>query len=61
MPARAVGDVVLMGNVLTLMMWFVLAAVVVLAVDSLAMRWVEGGQPDPFRNLDRVTVARRRN
>ena len=45
----------------TLLMWFFLAAVVVLAVDSLAMRWVEKGQPDPFHNLDRVSLATRRS
>lgn len=50
-----------MGNMLTLMMWFFLAAVLVLSVDSLAMRWVEKGQPDPFHNLDRVSMARRRS
>jgi len=50
-----------MVNILPLMMMFFLAAVVVLAVDSLAMRWVENGQPDPFHNLDGVALARRRN
>jgi hypothetical protein len=50
-----------MVNILPLMMMFFLAAVVVLTVDSLAMRWVENGQPDPFHNLDRVALARRRN
>lgn len=50
-----------MGSMLTVMMWYVLAAVLVLSVDSLAMRWVEKGQPDPFHSLDRVALARRRN
>jgi len=50
-----------MVSIPTLMTWFFLAAVVVLTVDSLAMRWVENGQPDPFHNLDRVALARRRN
>jgi hypothetical protein len=50
-----------MIGILPLMMVFFLAAVVVLSVDSLAMRWVENGQPDPFHNLDRVALARRRN
>ena len=50
-----------MGILPTLIMWFFMAAVVVLSVDSLAMGWVEKGQPDPFRNLDRVSLARRRN
>ena len=50
-----------MGTILTLMMLFFLAAVLVLSADSLAMRWVEKGQPDPFVDLDQVSVARRRN
>jgi hypothetical protein len=50
-----------MESIPTLMMWFFLAAVVVLTVDSLAMRWVEKGQADPFHNLDRVAMARLRN
>jgi hypothetical protein len=61
MRAQAVGDEVLMVSILPLMMIFFVAAVVVLTVDSLAMRWVENGQPDPFHNLDRVALARRRS
>ena len=49
-----------MGAILILMMLFILAAVLVLSVDSLAMRWVEKGQPDPFLDLDHVSLARRR-
>ena len=49
-----------MGAILILMMLFVLAAVLVLSVDSLAMRWVEKGQPDPFLDLHHVSLARRR-
>jgi len=36
-----------MENMLSVVMWYCLAAAVVLAVDALAMRWVEQGQPDP--------------
>ena len=50
-----------MENMPTLVMWYCLAAVVVLSVDALAMRWVEKGQPDPLKNLDRLPVARLRN
>ena len=49
-----------MENMLNVVMWYFLAAVVVLTVDALAMRWVEQGQPDPLQNLDRLPVARRR-
>ncbi len=50
-----------MGSMLTVMLWYFLAAGVVLSVDSLAMRWVEKGQLDPFHNLDpRASLTRRR-
>ena len=49
-----------MGNMATVIMLYFLAAALVLSFDSLAMRWVEKGQPDPFHNLDRVSLARRR-
>ncbi len=41
-----------------MVMWYGVAAFVVLTVDGLAMRWVEQGQPDPLKDLDRTTVAR---
>ena len=49
-----------MENMLSVAIWYCLAAVVVLTVDGLAVRWVEQGQPDPLRNLDRPPEARRR-
>ena len=49
-----------MESMLTVVMWYFLAAVVVHTVDALAMRWVEQGQPDPLKNLDRLTAARLR-
>ncbi|MEO8518193.1 MAG: hypothetical protein ABI438_03365 [Dermatophilaceae bacterium] len=39
---------------------YVLTSVLVVSVDSMAMRWVEKGQSDPFRNLDDVSMARLR-
>ena len=56
-PAR---DGVLMENMLSVALWYCLAAIVVLTVDGLALRWVEQGQPDPLRNLDRLSEARLR-
>jgi hypothetical protein len=50
-----------MGTILTVTMLFALIAVLVLLVDSMAMHWVEGGQPDPFRDLDEVSLARLRD
>ena len=50
-----------MENMLSVVGWYCLAAVVVLTVDALAMRWVEKGQPDPLHNLDRLPVAQLRN
>jgi hypothetical protein len=49
-----------MGTILTVTMLLVLIAVLVLLVDSMAMQWVEGGQPDPFSDLDEVSLARLR-
>lgn len=49
-----------MENMLSVALWYCLAAIVVLTVDGLAMRWVEQGQPDPLRNLDRLSEARLR-
>ncbi|MEP7034096.1 MAG: hypothetical protein ABI662_02175 [Dermatophilaceae bacterium] len=43
-----------------LILGFFLAAALVLSVDSLATRWVEKGQPDPFQDLERVSLARLR-
>jgi hypothetical protein len=45
---------------LTVIFLFILASLLVLSVDSLAMGWVEKGQPDPFHNLDQVSMARLR-
>jgi len=50
-----------MGIMLTVGILFCLVAALVLTVDSMAMRWVEGGQPDPFQGLDQVPPARRRS
>lgn len=47
-----------MAHFQSLVVWYGVAAVVVLTVDALAMRWVEQGQPDPLKNLDRLPVAR---
>ena len=49
-----------MENMLSVALWYCLFAIVVLTVDGLAMRWVEQGQPDPLRNLDRLPEARLR-
>jgi len=45
---------------LTVIMLFVLTSALVLLVDSMAMGWVEKGQPDPFLDLDQVSMARAR-
>jgi hypothetical protein len=50
-----------METILIVTVLLVLIAVLVLLVDSMAMQWVEGGQPDPFRDLDEVSMARLRN
>lgn len=50
-----------METILIVTVLLVLIAVLVLLVDSMAMQWVEGGQPDPFRDLDEVSLARLRN
>jgi len=50
-----------METMLIVMVLLVLIAVLVVLVDSMAMHWVEGGQPDPFRDLDEVSLARLRN
>lgn len=49
-----------MENIPPIVMWYVLAAIVVLAADSLAIRWVHKGKPDPFHDLDQGSVSRRR-
>ena len=50
-----------METFLIVTLFFMLIAALVLVVDSMAMQWVDRGQPDPFDNLDRVPMARRRN
>jgi len=50
-----------METMLIVMVLLVLIAVLVVLVDSMAMQWVERGQPDPFRDLDEVSLARLRN
>lgn len=45
---------------LTIGTLYVLTSFLVVSVDSMAMRWVEKGQSDPFRNLDDVSMARLR-
>ena len=47
-----------MEHLQSMVIWYCVAAFVVLTVDGLAMRWVEQGQPDPLKNLDRPPVAR---
>ena len=49
-----------MESLLSVVLWYILAAVVVLTVDGVAMRWVDKGQPDPLRNLHRLPVAQLR-
>lgn len=56
--SRPTRDGVLMEHLQSMVMWYCVAAFVVLTVDGLAMRWVEQGQPDPLKNLDRLPVAR---
>jgi hypothetical protein len=50
-----------MGTILIVAMLLVLIAALVMLVDSMAMQWVEGGQLDPFRDLDEVSLARLRD
>jgi hypothetical protein len=50
-----------MGIVLTVAILFALLAALVLTVDSMAMAWIEGGQPDPFQGPDQVPPAQRRS
>ena len=50
-----------METILIVTVLLVLIAVLVVLIDSMAMQWVEGGQPDPFRDLDEVSLARLRN
>lgn len=47
-----------MEHLLSMVIWYCVAAVVILAVDGLAMRWVEKGQPYPLKHLDRLPIAR---
>lgn len=49
-----------MESLLSVVLWYIVAAVVVLTVDGVALRWVEKGQPDPLRNLHRLPVAQLR-
>lgn len=56
--SRPTRDGVTMDHLQSMVMWYFVAAFVVLTVDGLVMRWVEQGQPDPLKNLDRTPVAR---